>query len=338
MDKKVLKLTDPKLGVDRRKLLIAGLATIGAPAIVRAAGTAAYPTKPVRVIVPFGAGAFTDSVARVVGDKLGQKWGQRVIIENKPGASGAIGTGMAAKANPDGYTLVFIVSSHASNPALMKVPYDSLQDFTFITLVCKSTNMLLASNEFLSQSKNPDANLAEFLKYAKGRTLAFGHPGIGTMNFLVGELLGHTAGINFTPVAYRGAMGAMNDILGGHLDLQIATIGFSERFVKAKQAAGLGITSETRQPELPNVKTFKEVGLDIVADEWWGLAGPAGIPPEVVQEINHSVAGVLKMEDVKKRLHGAQLASNSPEEFRAFVTSETARWGKFIKDQGIKAR
>ena len=324
-------------GVDRRKLLIAGLATICAPAIARADLSAPFPTKPVRFVVPFGAGALTDSIARVVGQKLSEKWGQSVIVENKPGAGGSMGSAIVAKAPADGYTFLFIVSSHASNPALMKLPYDSLKDFAFVSLIAKSTNMLMASHDFLNRSDNPDADLEKFLAYAKGRTLAFGHPGVGTMNFLVGALLGKMAGINFTPVGYRGAGEAMNDLMGGHLALQIATIGFSARFVQSGKVAGLGITSAARHPVLPNVPTFKEAGLDIVADEWWGMAAPARTPPEIIQKVNQDVRAVLDMPEVKQRLKGADLMSSTPDEFRSFVESETTRWGKFIRTAGIRA-
>lgn len=324
-------------GPNRRQFLASSLLAIGAPLVSRAKAQGSYPTKAIRIIVPFAAGALTDSLGRVIGQKLQAKWGQSVVVENISGAGGVAGTAAAARSAPDGHTLVLLISSHASNQTLMSsLPYDSLNDFAPITLVAKSTNVLLASNNFLRRTENTGADLRMFLDYAKGQSLLFGHSGTGNMNHLVGVLLGRVAGIKLEPVPYRGGAAAMNDLVGAHLDLQVATVGFSAPFVRDNRVSALGVTSEARHPVIPNVLTFKEVGVNVVADEWWGLAAPARTPPEIIRQINTEVRAILDMPDVISRLNGADLVSSSPEEFDAFIRSETTRWGEFIRTVGIR--
>jgi tripartite-type tricarboxylate transporter receptor subunit TctC len=292
-----------------------------------------YPEKPIRIIVPFAPGGSVDIVARVIGQKLTEAWGQSVLVETRPGAGTMIGTQVAAKADPDGYTLIVAVSNHATNPSLhTTMPYDALESFEFISLLAQAPVVIYSNPKFAP------TNLRELIEYAKAKpgTLSFGSAGPGSMTHLVAELLKIQAGIDMTHVVYRGGTPAMNDAMGGQIPMTFATVSQALTQYKGGLLRALGVTSEKRYASIPEVPTFKEQGVDLVASEWYVLLAPAKTPKPIVDKLNGEIRHIMAIPSIGDRLPAIELTSSTPEEAKDFVRSEIARWAPVIKKLGLK--
>ena len=293
-----------------------------------------YPDKPIKIIVPFAPGGSVDVLARVVGQKLQDSWGQPVVVESRPGASTLIGTTAAAKAAPDGYTLVISVSNHTTNPAMReKMPYDTLKDFRPISLMARTPVVVYANPQVPANDLTALVALAK----AKPGTVTFGSAGTGSMTHLTAELLKQSAGVDMTHVVYRGGTPALTDVISGHLNMTFATVGQALPQYRAKQVKALGISSEKRYPSVPEIPTFKEQGIDLVTTEWYGLLAPAGTPPEIVNKLNAEVRKILSQPGLGERLTAIELVSSTPDELDKFIRSEMIRWTPLVHQLGIKA-
>jgi tripartite-type tricarboxylate transporter receptor subunit TctC len=321
-----------------RKWLFSSLATlVGVTCWVSQAGAQSaadrYPDKPIKIIVPFAPGGSVDVVARVIGQKMQERWGQPVIIESRPGASTLIGTTAAAKSPADGYTLIVSVSNHTTNPAMRaKMPYDTLKDFAPISLVARTPIVLYANPDV------PAQNLKELVALAKSKpnTLNFGSAGTGSMTHLTAEMFKINAGFEMTHVVYRGGTPALTDVIAGHIPMTFATVGQALPQYKAKQVKALGISSAKRYPSVPEIPTFAEQGFDLVATEWYGLLAPAGTPPDVVAKLNAEVRRIVALPGLGDRLAAIELISSTPEELDKFIRSEMDRWAPLIRKLAIK--
>lgn len=292
-----------------------------------------YPEKPIRIIVPFAPGGSVDLVARIVGQKFTEAWGQPTIVETRPGAGTMIGTQATAKADPDGYTLIVAVSNHATNPSLhAAMAYDALKDFEFISMLARAPVVIYTYPKFAP------TNLKELIAYAKEKpgTLSFGSAGPGSMTHLVAEQLKIQAGIDMTHVVYRGGTPAMNDAMAGQIPMTFATVSQALQQYHGGLLSALAVTSDKRYPALPEVPTFKEQGVDLVASEWYVLLAPAKTPKPIVDKLNAEVRRMMAIPNLGDRLPGIELISSTPEEAKSFVASEIARWQPVIKKLGLK--
>jgi len=297
----------------------------------------AYPSKPVRIIVPFAAGGVADLLPRIVGEKLAQKWGQPVVIENKAGASGNIGMAEGARAEPDGYTLVLAPTGNLTvNPTLFpKLPFDTQHDFTAVTLLAESPNVLVVHPSV------PARTFRELIAYAKANPgkLDYASPGAGSGAHLAGELLDLEAGIKAVHVPYKGIAPAVNDLLGGNVHMMFAGISTVLQHVKSGKLVALAIASPKRSPQLPDVPTVAESGLpgfDVTS--WYGIVTRSGTPAPVVQKIQRDMAEALQSEDVRAKLGGLGLepVGDTPQQFDALIRAESRKWGDIVQRAGIK--
>lgn len=317
-------------------LLLAALCAAGLSANAAAQTAAAdkYPDKPIRLIVPFAAGGSTDIIARVIGQKMTERWGQSVVVESRPGAATMIGTQAAANAEPDGYTLVIVVSNHATNPSLHdKVPYDGLKDFEFVSMLTRIPIVPYTNPKF------EPTNIKELIAAAKAKpgSISFGSAGPGSMTHLVAEMLKLQAGIEMTHVVYRGGTPSMNDVLAGQIPMTFATVVQCLPQYQTGLMRALGVTAEKRYPAIPNVPTFREQGVDLVASEWYALLAPAKTPRPIVDKLNAELRRIFAIPNLSDRLSSIELVASTPEEARDFIKSETARWAPVIKKLGLKA-
>lgn len=315
--------------------LMGGVWTLLCVAVVNAQSVAdRYPEKPIKIIVPFAPGGSVDVLARVVGQKLQDSWGQPVVVESRPGASTLIGTTAAAKAPPDGYTLIISVSNHTTNPAMRdKMPYDTLKDFRPVSLMARTPVVVYANPQFPANDLSALVALAK----AKPGAVTFGSAGTGSMTHLTAELLKQSAGVDMTHVVYRGGTPALTDVMSGHLNMTFATVGQALPQYRAKQVKALGVSSEKRYASVPEIPTFKEQGIDVVTTEWYGLLAPAGTPPEIVNKLNAEVRKILSQPGLGDRLSAIELVSSTPDELDKFIRSEMIRWTPLVHQLGIKA-
>lgn len=296
-----------------------------------------FPSKPIKLIVPFPAGGPNDIIARVVGAKMSELLGQPVVIDNRGGAGGVLGTDAVAKAEPDGHTIA-ITSAGAlaiSKSLQEKLPYDSLKDLKPVTLVAKVPELLVVATDV------PASSMKELLALAKAKpgSLNFASTGPGSMPHLAGELFKSAAGIDIVHVPYKGAAPAVNDIIGNQVHMVFLDIPVLLPQVKAGKVKPIALGSTARVPSLPDVPTTAEVGLpQIQAENWYGMVAPAATPPAVIAKLHKATADALQSAEVKDKLapQGAILVGNSPEEFAVYIQSEIDKWGKVAKDAGIK--
>jgi tripartite-type tricarboxylate transporter receptor subunit TctC len=318
----------------RLRLVVALLFAAALPPAAHAQG-AAWPTKPVRIVVTFPPGGAPDTLARV----LAEKWaplGQPVTVDNKPGAGGNIGADLVAKAPGDGHTLVIgTVGTHAINQSLYdKMPYNNLRDFTPITFLASTPNLLVVNKSV------PVNNVKELIELAKKQPLSFASSGSGTSIHLSGELFNTLAGVKMQHVPYKGRAQAIPDLLGGRVQLMFDNMPSSLPLVKSGELKGIAVTSAQRSPAAPAIPTVAESGLPgFEATSWFALLGAAGIPREVQMRIHAETLKVLAMPDVKEKLAGLGLELNpgTPEALSAFMQAETAKWAKVVKESGAKA-
>lgn len=315
---------------------LALLAAFSAFATVVAAADG-YPTRPVRMIVPFAAGGSTDVIARVLARKMGEIIGQPVVVENKTGADGRIGTKAVAMAAPDGYTILQVSNFHSIGPnVFVKMPYDTVKDFAGIALTSFSPNVLVVRNSL------PATNVAELVKLAKVKpgALNCGMSGLVQSPRINLELLKSMAGVDIAVVPFKGGAEAVNALLGGHIDMGFTSIVEALPHVKAGRLRALGITSAERSPLLPEVPTMVELGYPgYVNVTWQGILAPAGTPAPILAKLNAAIEQSIKMPDVQERLAGLGMQAappNTPEEFDRYVASEIVRLGKIIRNAGIQ--
>jgi tripartite-type tricarboxylate transporter receptor subunit TctC len=317
-----------------RRILALALALCVAPIAAQAQSVDKYPERSIRIIVPFPPGGSVDVLGRLIAQRMQENWGQSVIVETRPGASTMIGTASVAKAEPDGYTLIIVVSNHTTNPALQpKMQYDALKDFEPIALLARTPVVLYAHPSLPAK----DAKELVALGKAKTHTLNFGSAGTGSMTHLTGEMLKINAGIEMLHIVYRGGTPAMNDLLAGHLPLQFATVAQALPQYRAGQLRALGISSAERYPSVPEIPTFREQGLDVVATEWYGLLAPAGTPKPIIEKLNAEMKRIMALPNMGDRLAAIELTHSSPQELDGFIRAETERWGALIKQLGLRA-
>jgi tripartite-type tricarboxylate transporter receptor subunit TctC len=323
------------------KASIQGLAAALLAAIVLVATTpaaaqgATYPTKPVRLVVPFPASGTTDILARAVAQKLSETWGQQVIVDNRPGAGGNIGSELVAKAPPDGYTLLMgTVGTHAINPSLYaKMPYDHVKDFTPVILVAGVPNVLVVNPSL------PVNSVQQLIAYGKANpnALNFASSGNGTSIHLSGELFRTMTGVQMTHVPYKGSAPALTDLIGGQVQLMFDNLPSSLQFIKAGKLRALAVTSAARSQALPDVPTLAESGLPgFEASSWFGVLAPAGTPADIVAKVNSAVAAWLASPAAKEQLaaQGAIAAGGPPDAFAKHIADESAKWAKVVKASG----
>lgn len=298
----------------------------------------AYPTKPIRMICPFPPGGTTDVVARLVAQKLTEAWGQQVVVDNRPGAGGIIGTEIVAKAAPDGYTVLLgSITTHAVNPALYKkLNFDPVKDFAPVSLVVSSPQLLAVHPSVAAKSVKESIALAK----AKPGQLNYASAGTGTSPHLTFELFKSIAGIDVVHVPYKGTGPAITDLIGGQVQMMITGVVALMPHVKSGKLRGLGVTSAKRVAALPDLPTIVESGIPgFDVSSWFGVFLPGGTPKPIVAKMNAEIRNILEVPEVRQRLigQGADPASNTPEEFAAYVKAEMARWGKVVRDTGAKA-
>ena len=315
-------------------LLAIVAAAVAAPSTF-AQGTASYPAKPVRLVVPFPAGGTTDILARAVAQRLSEAWGRQVIVDNRPGAGGNIGSDLVAKAAPDGYTLLMgTVGTHAINPSLYKnMPYDHVKDFAPVILVAGVPNVLVVNPSL------PVHSVPELIAYAKANPgkLNFASSGNGTSIHLSGELFKAMTGVEMTHVPYKGSAPALTDLIGGQVQLMFDNLPSSLPFIKAGKLRALAVTSGARAAALPDLPTLAESGLPgFEASSWFGVLAPAGTPRDIVAKLNGAIAGWLASPEAKEKLlaQGAIAAGGTPEDFARHIGAETSKWAKVVKVSG----
>lgn len=300
------------------------------------ASASAWPTKPIRLVVPYPPGGPTDVLLRIVAGQLAERLGQPVVIDNKPGASGMVGADQVAKAPADGYTLLGNASIHVINPSLYaKPPYDAIKDFAPISLVAEVPLVLVVSPALGAGTVKDVIALAK----AKPGGLAFASSGNAAAPHLAGEAFKHAAGVELLHVPYKGSGPALTDLMGGQVQLMFDSMPSSMPFIQAGKLRALAVTTTRRSTALPQVPTLAEAGLpgfDI--STWYGLWAPAGTPREVVARLGSEVAAIVRQPAIRDRLLalGAEPVGNTPEEFAAFNRSELAKWARIVKQSGAK--
>jgi tripartite-type tricarboxylate transporter receptor subunit TctC len=296
-----------------------------------------YPSKPIRLVVPFPAGGSLDVVARAIGQKLTEAWGQPVVIDNRPGAGGNIGADLVAKSAPDGYTILEgALSTHAVNVSLYnKMPYDPIKDFAPITLVAVTPNVLVLNASY------PVNSVPELLAYARANPgkLSFGSGSNGSAGHLAGELFKTEAGVDMVHIPYKGGAPALQALLAGDTQLMFDNLANSAAQLKAGKLKALAVTTAKRSSLMPELPTLSETGLpgfDIYT--WWGFMAPAGTPKEIVAKWNAEVTRILNSPEMKAFFaqQGAEPAPDSPEQFAALIRSEISKYAKIVKQSGAK--
>jgi tripartite-type tricarboxylate transporter receptor subunit TctC len=304
-----------------------------AGAALRASGAfaqAPYPVRPIRLLVGFAPGGFTDLAARVLAEELGRSLGQPVIVENRPGANGLLASDATMKAAADGYTLHLCSMGFTTNPLLTTRSYDPVRDFTPLSLLAIVPNVLVVHPSV------PAKTLRELLElaHARQRPLTQASAGIGSPGHLSGALLKMMTGVNIDDVPYKGSGPAMNDLLGGQVDLSFPTVPTALPYVTAGRLRAIAVTSARRSPQMPDVSTVAEAGVPgYDMGGWYALVGPAGLPPEVTRVLGAELKRILQLAQVRQRFmaEGAEPVGSSPSEFADFLSRDSRRWSEVIK-------
>jgi tripartite-type tricarboxylate transporter receptor subunit TctC len=315
-----------RMAVCMAALLLSGGALAQAP----------FPSRPVHIFVPYAAGGGVDILARTLGEAASRQWGQSVVVENRPGAGGVVASQVLVTSAPDGYTLIVVASGHPTNPFLYpKLPYDTFRDFTPISLLASSPNILLV------RADSPFKSLADVIKAAKAKpgSLSYGQSGNGTSTHLAGELLKKLAGFDMSAIPYKGGAPAINDLLGGQIPMSINNAPEALGQLQAGTLRALAVTTAERSPFLPDVPAMAETVPGYSTEVWWGLLGPAGMPSELVAKLAGDFVAALNTEPVKERLakFGASPIGGSPQVLDAKIHADYEKWGAIIKSAGITA-
>lgn len=314
------------------RVLMAALALAG----IAIAQAQTYPARPIRLIVPFGAGSGTDVVARLLAPKLSENLGQQVVVENRPGAGGIVGSDMIAKAQPDGYTLLFALSSHAINASLYsKLPYDSRKDFAAVTQLI-SGPLLMVTNPAL-----PVTTVKDLIAYVKSKPgqLNFSSAGIGSPPHLAGELLKSMAAIDMTHVPFNGAVPAITATVGGQTVLYFAGTASALPFVKSGRLKAVAVTGMTRSTLFPDIPTMIESGVTgYDVDQWYGILATAGTPRNIILRLNSAFTTALQLPEIRERLNGLGVipVGSSAEQFDAYLETEIVKYEKVVKASGAR--
>ena len=312
---------------------VIALAALATPAFSQDA--ASYPGRPIRMIVPFAPGGGLDISTRLIGQKLTEKWGQNIVVDSRPGAATIVGTEIASKAVPNGYTVLMITTTFAINPGLYpKLPYDPGRDFTPVTQLNSQPNVIVVSPSFAGSSVKDLVALAK----AKPGELTFASPGAGSAPHLAAEMFQRSAGVSMIHVPYKGIPPAVTDVIGGRVTMLFTTTISAAPHIKAGKMRAVAITSAKRQPGMPDVPTVGETLPGYRAEAFQGMVVPAGVPQAVVNKLSAEVARIVRLPDVAQRfeLDGAEPVGSTPKEFAAFLKTEMQKWSKVIKDAGIK--
>jgi tripartite-type tricarboxylate transporter receptor subunit TctC len=318
-----------------RSLLLAAAALLALTAPLAAQSD--YPNRAVRMIVPFPPGGSNDVVARMVATQLGERLGQQIIVDNRGGAGGTIGTEQVSRAAPDGYTLGVVSIAHAVSPALYKLNYDPIKSFTPIAILASGPNVLLVNPQL------PAKSVTELIALAKQKPgeIHYASAGVGSFQHLSGELFRMMAGINVVHVPFKGGGPSMIDVIAGHTKYLLGSLVQATGHVKSGKLRALGTSGTARNPALPNVPTIAEAGVPgYEASNWWGIVAPAGLPAPIAARLHKEIAAVLDTTETKKRFddQGATVVRMTSAEFAKHIESELAKWGKVVKEAGIKAQ
>jgi len=324
--------------MNRHFLVVAtAAAMVASHAVAQERAAGKYPDKPVRIVVPYAPGGGADLLTRPLAQRLNERWSVPVVVDNRPGAGSVIGSNIVAKSAPDGYTLLMISPAHTINAALIaRLPFDPVADFAPVVLVMSAPNVLVAHPSL------PVRSVKELVALAKTRPgkLTYATSGAGTSIHLGMELLKKMAGVDILGVHYKGAAPARSDLIGGHVELMMSNVAAAKPFILTRKLNALGVTSIRRSSLMPEVPTLAEQdlpGFDV--STWYGLVAPAGTPAEVVSHVNSDVVAALQREDLRQQLataEGGEIIANTAAEFRAFMTSEFARWGALVRDANIR--
>ncbi len=313
---------------------LAGAAAL-APAVAQEAN---WPTKPVRFIVPFPPGGTTDPLARLVGARLTPALGQQFIVDNRSGGSGSIGTTIAAKATPDGYTFLFVFDTHAVNPTLYPdLPFNTAKDLAPVMLIATAPNCIVTN------AGKPYKSFADVIRAAKAKpeTVTFGSIGNGSLGQLMMTLVQQSGGFKLIHIPYKGGGPMMQEVLGGQVDLAIGTVALVTPQVTGGKLRALAVTGDKRSGALPDVPALAEQGFPgFSALSWWGVFAPAGTPPPILGKFHAELVKVFNQADLRKQLTeqlGMDLAVSTPEALQKFLVGEIARWGKVVRENKIRA-
>ena len=294
-----------------------------------------WPTKPVKFVSPYPPGGSVDPLARTLGAKLGESLKQNFIVENRTGASGVIGTDYVAKSAPDGYTFVFIFDTHAVHQALNpKLPFDPLKDFEPVMIVGTAPMAITTG------AAKPYKNFQDALAAAKQDKVSLGNVGNGSLAHLTTIVLNQATGAKFEPIAYKGGGPLSTDVIGGHVELAMASTAAQARHVSSGKMRALVLTGDKRSHTMPDVPTLKELGIDVVAHAWWGILAPAGTPRPIIDKIVSELNKAIKLPDVNKMLtetQGMDVVALGPEATRKWISDNMERWGKVVRDNNIKS-
>lgn len=330
----------------KRRTVMRGL--LAAPALASAAlgpgsayaeDTAPYPSRPLLLVVPYTAGTAADTLARLLGERLSERWGVPVITENRAGAAGVIGTELVAQAAPNGYTLLFTATAHGSVPAMRTkdLPYDPLRSFAPVSLLALSAFAVAVS------PKMPVATLGEFIDAVRAQPgrYSYSSPGVGGPQHLIMELFLRETGIRMLHVPYRGTSGALTDLIAGHVQASIVSLQTAGPLADSGKLKVLAVMSDRRASTYPDVPTLKELGLaNLVVDAWYGVLAPARTPDNIIAKINTELDRLLKLPDVRDVLarHGLTPVGGKPERLADLITHELARWSELVTEAGIAAQ
>ncbi len=308
------------------------LLTLAAPALAQSD----YPNRPVRLIIPFPPGGSNDVVGRMIGTTLSEKLGKQVVVDNRAGAGGVVGTEIASKAPPDGYTLLVISLAHAVNPWLYKLPYDPIKDFVPIGIMGSGPNVVVVHPSL------PVNSIKELIALAKKQPgdLQYASAGIGSFQHLGGELFKLEAGVDILHVPFKGGGPAMIDVVGGHTKVMFSSLVQTTPHIKTGKLRALGVGSKQRSKVLPDVPSVSEAGVpSYEAVNWWGIVAPAGTPQPIIEKLHAALTAAQDSPEVEKQFatEGAVVVKKSPAEFGAFMVSETQKWEQVVKKGGIKA-
>jgi tripartite-type tricarboxylate transporter receptor subunit TctC len=304
-------------------------------AVVLPVAAQSFPTKPIRIVVPFTPGGPNDILARMAGQHLTAAWGQQVVVDNRPGGGTIIGTDFVAKAPPDGHTLLMVATSFAAAPSLTaKLPYDTVRDFTPVIQMVSSPNVLVVHPSL------PVKNVKDLIALAKARPgqIAFASGGTGSLTHLAGELVRLSAGVPMTHIPYKGAAPATVALIGGEVSWMFGTILPTLPHVKSGKLRAIAVASAQRVEVLPGVPTVAETLTGFEASSWYGLFAPAATPPDVIAKLNREVASGFNVADVRARLaqEGTVVVAGTPEQFGAIVRADMAKWAQVIREAGIR--
>lgn len=313
-----------------------GFIVLAASSTAATAQSAAnYPAKPIRLVVPYSPGASNDTLSRATADAMSPILGQSIVVDNRPGAGGMIGAENAARSAPDGYTILNVQASFATNAAIRaKMPYDVASDFAYIGMMARSPMVIVVHPSM------PVKSVKDLVALARKRPgdLNYGSSGTGGSNHLATELFAKTANIKITHVPYKGIGPAMIDLTGGHVQMVVTSLPSALVQVKGGRLKAIGVASEKRSPFAPEIPTVKESGVDYVSELWWGLAAPGKTPPAIVDKLSAALLKAMQTPQLKQRYatEGAEPVPMSPQQFTKYVMNEVARWKQVVKDAGLK--